>query len=341
MAAAYASGFNTFVPSHEASGHMVVAFSRNPNKFSLNRYVQVVPCKQSVGYYLNLTAAEAARVLNANLADFIWPDGNAAPDGNWGLESFEFFKFSTTRRAYPFALGRKAEEQAGWNILAQHAAIKAQQAMTARTVNVLDLLNTSGNWGTHTDTATNLGGGKFNTGTAADPRIKKALNAAAHVIVKDTLGVVQPEDMVLVIAPDLATKMGESEEIHTYLKENPVALDVVLGNKNVNARFNLPGSIYGYPIVIEDAVKVTSFKNTKTAAYAMTNDNAIMVSRPGGVVGVEGAPSFSTVTIFAYEEMSVEQRDDPDNRRIMGRVVDDFVAVLTATAAGYLITDTL
>jgi hypothetical protein len=299
-----------------------------------------VPVSKSVGYYLNLTAAEAARVINANLADFIWPDGNAAPDGNWGIESFNFEKFFTTRYAYGFSMGRKAEEQADWNILAHHAAIKAQQAMTARTVALLNIAATSGNWGTHTDTATNLGG-KWDAGSATDPNIKQNLNAAAQVIMKDTLGVVQPKDMVLVIAPNLATKMSESQEIHTYLKENPIALDVLRGSENVNAAWGLPPAIYGYPIVIEDAVKVTAHKNTKTTDYALSNDVAMLVSRPGGLQGVEGAPSFSTLTIFAYEEMSVEQRDDPDNRRVLGRIVDDFAPVLTAQASGYLITDTL
>lgn len=339
--AGYASGFNTFVPSFEASGHLVVSFSRNPKSFALNRYVQIVPVTKSVGYFLNLTAAEAARVINTNLSDFIWPDGNAAPDGNWGLESFTFVKYSTSRYAYPFAMGRKAEEQADWNILAHHAAIKAQQAMTARTLQILTLATTTGNWGSHTDTATNLSGGKWDAGTPTAPYIKKSLNAAAHVIMKDTLGVVQPKDMVLVIAPNLATKMSESQEVHTYLKENPIALDVLKGNENVNAVWGLPPSIYGYPIVVEDTVRVSTHKDTRTADYALSGDVALLVSRPGGLVGVEGTPSFSTLTVFAYEEMSVEQRDDPDNRRVMGRVVDDFASALTASAAGYLIQDTL
>ena len=341
MAAAYASGFNTFIPNHQASGHMVVSFSRNPNTFAINRYAQIVPVNQSVGYYLNLTASEAARVLNTNLAEFVWPDGNAAPDGNWGTESFEWKKFSTIRYAYPFSIGRKAEEQAEWNVLAQHAAIKAQQAITARTLAMLEKATDTANWGSHTATATALGGGFWSTGTATDPRIKKTLNAAAHAIVKDTLGVVQPKDMVLVIPPDLATVMSESQEVHSYLKENPIAYDVLRGNANVNAAWGLPPAIYGYPIVIEDTVRVSSKKNTRTVDYALSENRALLVSRPGGLVGVEGAPSFSTLTIFAYEEMSVEQKDDPDNRRVKGRVVDDFDTAITSNAAGYLITATV
>lgn len=342
MATGYPSGTNTFVPSFEASGQLVVGFSRNPKSFPLNRYVQVVPVTQSIGYYLNLTAEEAARVVNSNLADFIWPDGNAAPDGNWALESFEFKRFATTRYAYPFALGQKSVQQSQWDILAAHAAIAAQKAMTARTVAVLGVLTTAGNWGDHTDTATSLGGGKWDVGAGLTPYIKKTLNAAAQEIMKDTLGVVQPKDMVLVITPAAASKMSESPEIHDYLRENVIALDVLKGSENVNAAWGLPPSLYGYPLVIEDAVRVTSRKNaTKVAGYAMGDDNALLLSRPNGLVGVEGSPSFSTATIFAYEEMTVESREDADNRRTLGRVVDDFDAVLTASASGYFITDIL
>jgi hypothetical protein len=65
------------------------------------------------------------------------------------------------------------------------------------------------------------------------------------------------------------------------------------------------------------------------------------VSRPGGLVGVEGASSFSTCQIFAYEDMTVEQFNDPMNRRIEGRVIDNSVAAVVAPVGGYLIGDVI
>jgi hypothetical protein len=40
--------------------------------------------------------------------------------------------------------------------------------------------------------------------------------------------------------------------------------------------------------------------------------------------------------VFAYEEMTVEQRDDPDNRRISGRVVEDYDVKIVAPVTGFI-----
>ena len=56
-------------------------------------------------------------------------------------------------------------------------------------------------------------------------------------------------------------------------------------------------------------------------------------------MGAEGVPDFSTLSIFAYEDMTVETEDDTWNRRVRGRVVDDSAVVLTAPLSGYLLTD--
>ena len=81
MASVYPSGTNTYIPSFDATGELIVSFSRNPKSFSLNRYTTITPVKKSTGYYLKLTAEQAARVSNSNLNDFVWSDGNDAATG--------------------------------------------------------------------------------------------------------------------------------------------------------------------------------------------------------------------------------------------------------------------
>ena len=61
-----------------------------------------------------------------------------------------------------------------------------------------------------------------------------------------------------------------------------------------------------------------------------------MVARPGGLESSEGSQSFGTAHIFSYEEMSTEQRDDPDNRRISGRVVEDYDVQIVAPITGFI-----
>src|ERR1051326_3751663 len=97
MAAAFPSGFNTFVPSFDATGKLVVAYSRNPKDFAINKWVTMIPVKRSVGYYLKLTAENAARILSSNVSDFLWTDGNDAPHGEYNTESFNFQLFNTIR----------------------------------------------------------------------------------------------------------------------------------------------------------------------------------------------------------------------------------------------------
>lgn len=340
MAAAFPSGSNTYVPSHEASGGLTVGFSRNPKKFKINQWAKIVPVKKGSGYYLRITAEEAARVINADLNDFVWHDGQEAPMGNDNLESFEYVKFATQRYAYPFNLGDKAVDQADWKVLEVHGGIAAQKAMTARTIKALGVLTTTGNWGSSTDTATNLGGGKWDVSGATDKFILKAFGAASEAILKATLGVATQEDLVCIINPNVARQMAESEEIRDFIKQSPVAMAQVRGDvPSQTGQWGLPDRLYGIKIVVEDAIRVTSKKGaTRAAGYCMPAATAIFATRTEGLVGMEGIPEFSTFQLFMYEEHTVETKRDSDNRRTVGRVVDDFDAELVAPASGYLVT---
>jgi len=133
--------------------------------------------------------------------------------------------------------------------------------------------------------------------------------------------------------------MSVCQEIQDHLKgsyDAAKSLTTQLGSVN---RFGLPEVLYGYKIVIEKTVKVTSPKGATVAkSYVLGDDTPFMCSRPGGLEGVEGSPSFSTVTAFIYEEMSVESKHDRDNRRHLGRAVDNLAMVLTAPTSGFLFT---
>lgn len=126
MAFAYPSGTNTFVPTFDATGHLIVNYSRNPKDFPLNKWISLIPVKKQIGYYLRLDKQQAARVINSDLSEFAWPDSADAPNGNWGTEQHQFFSFEARRYSFPFELGYLSLEQADWKIDAQHAAIVAQ-----------------------------------------------------------------------------------------------------------------------------------------------------------------------------------------------------------------------
>jgi hypothetical protein len=166
-----------------------------------------------------------------------------------------------------------------------------------------------------------------------------------RAINKSTLGVIKHPDVVLLMDPDAAAMLAQSQEIHTYLKESPFALAQIRGDvPSQNGVWGLPDQLYTVKLVVDDTVVVTSKKGAATTTYQyalnfLTNKALYLVSRPGGLEGVEGGPAFSTLMMFAYEEMTMETLNDADNRRVLGSVVTDFSMLMTSDKSAYKITN--
>lgn len=336
---------NTYVPSTEATNNMIVDFSRNVDSFAINKYIQVMPVSNDVGYFTRMTVEEAGRILRTNLADHVWADGEDAPSTHGNTEKHDFIAYKTQRYHYGFNLGKKAAEQASWDILAQHGRIKAQQAMTARTQLAVTLATTSGTYdSTHVSAAASIPGatGAWDVSTTARQDIKRSIDYALDIIRLDTLGAVNVSDFKLVMSPGCARKIAISQEIVDFIKGSPAAMDHIRGKLGPNAQYGLPADLYGVEVVIEDAVKVTSRKGaTRAASYVLGDATPFIVARPGSLVVAKDsnqAPRFSALTMFAYEEMTVESKYDEDNRVHRGRIVEDYVMAATAPIAGFLFT---
>lgn len=343
MAAGIASGLGTFVPSFEASGKLQVEYSRNPKKFALNKYAKLIPVKESIGYYLEIDNDEAARVLQTSLENSAWADGQEAPKGDDFKTTHYFRQFATRRYLTAFNLGQKAVEQASWDIIASYGRAAAQRRMTERTQYAVTTYSTTGNWGGNTDTCTNIAGGKLDVSTTSLNYIKELIQKVADKILKATIGAVNWEDMNMIMNPTTATLISRSAEFVDHLIQSPFALAQVRGDApSQNGRWGLPDQLFGMNVVIEDAVKVTAAKGqtvtSSDRAYILDTGTIAFMSRPEGLMGSEGVPDFSTLQIFSYEDMTVETKNDPDNRRTAGRVVDDFEVKLVAPASGYLVT---
>lgn len=345
----FPSATDVFVPNWEASGRLAVGYARNVKDFAVNKYVQLVKSPKVRGYWMKLTAQEAARVVSTN--DYVWSWAQERPLRPDGLESFNLNEFTVTRYDYGFNLDHDTIEQAEWEVAEQHAKIHAAKAMTARTINVLSAITTTSNWQTsndadmtsnHTNTATSLAGGQFDKGTSVTPYIKIGLDKIAAQILLDTLGTVTPDKLQVIINPNQARLWAESPEIHDYIKGSPAAIDEIRTGSSPNARYGpgLPSQIYGYPILVEPTVKVTSRKGaTLSKSFAFPDQQVAVVARVGELEGVYGMPSFSSVSLFWYkDEMTLERFDDPKNRRAEYHVVDAYTAVVTSPLSGYLVT---
>lgn len=334
---------NTYIRNHEATDKLVIHYSRDPKKFPLNRYIQMKEVSKDSGYYLQITAEEAGRIVGGNLNEFVWPDGADRPVRNAGWEQFRYEDYRTQRFDFDYTIGYKSEKQADWDIRATGAATKAQQAMTARTKAVHVVLAATGNWdATHVKDVSTITGntGSWELSTTQRSDIKRSLNFASNLIRRDTLAVVRKEDMMLVMGPVTAQRVGESQEIRDYIKGSEDAWKEVVNQEGRYSEYGLPNSIYGYEVVVEDSVVVTSARGaTVVRADVIADGTVYMLARPGGLVAtVESGPSWSTCMLFMYEEMTVETFDSDEDRRTCGHVVEDFAPVMTSPVSGFYFT---
>lgn len=337
-------GLSTYVPSTNdlATGALQVEFTRSVNSFPITRYAQIVPVTKMTGYYLRQDTDDNIRLGTTN--EFAWPLGNDRPTGK--QNAFDFFQYATQRFAFPFYIPQETAQQAAWDVVAQHARSKAQLAMTARTQRAATVLTTTGNWGSNTvanPTASPISAASYwNGSTVANASIQTSIQAVMRQISLRTGGAVSPNQLIMVISPTVAHAISQSPEVREYVRNYPQALNFLQGSDTF-ARYGLPPTLFGLgDVVVDDSVKNTSKKGnaTQTNSY-IYGESAVFLSRPGGLVGVEGATSFSTLQLFAYEDMTVEQFNDPMNRRIEGRVIDNSVPTLVAPVSGYLIEDVL
>lgn len=352
---------NVYVPTFSpgASGALQTEFSRNPASFALNQYVQVVPVSKRVGKYLRINPDDGGRVEST--AEYSWPDGQNRPRG--GEADHEFVDYATERYAYSFQMGNITVEQADWDIVAAHGRSKAQKAMTARTLRMNTLLNTAGNWpADNTDTATAVGGGVWLASTEANGFIQAGIQGVRLAVLQATVGAVDMEsEFVMVMGPTVATEISQAPEIKSYIKNYPRGEDFLRGQAVFN-QWGLPPELWGVRVVVDSTVRVSSVKDVPPGTTASTKvtlwdnpgtGNVVFLSRPGGLIGTEGVPSFSTASVYVYApeggpdgegrggDMFVETRTDDWNRITMGSVVEDVDEVLTAPISGFLLTNVL
>jgi hypothetical protein len=340
---AVGGGLNTYVPSTNAlaTGALQVEFTRAVNTFPITKYAQIVAANQMTGYYLRLNSDDNVRVTDVN--EFIWPLGNDRPVGK--MNEQDFVAFTCQRFAFPFYIPNETVKQAAWDVVAQHARSKAQLAMTARCMRMATTLTGStaqtafNNVGNYASSGTNSPGGAAWT-TSTTNVIQKGVQGILQKISLATGGAVRGEtDIMMVISPTVANLLSQTSEVRDYVKNYPAALPFLQGN-DVFAKYGLPPNLFGVQVVVDDSVKITTKKGASSTTRSFVFGNsAVFVSRPGGLIGVEGSTSFSTVQLFAFEDMTVENWDDPKDRRIEGRVIDNSTSELVAPVSGYLVLD--
>lgn len=348
MAAVYPSASNVAVPNMEATNRLVIDFARNIRDFPVLRYSQIVPVKRVTGLYLRMTVEEAGRILNSDLSEFVWPDGQDAPIGLDETESFEFENFRTERYLYRAAIGDRTRENAEWDIVNQHASIKARQAMTARTQRAAaKIFDTSLYPASHVIDVNSTFGAKWNAADTSNYVIRKSLNTAVQKILDDTLGAVKASHLCLVMSDTVAKAIAESKEFADYLKGSPDALGALRyqfkDDSTLPNTFGLPKRLYGLEVIVDDTRKVTSKRKASapTITSVLPTNMAAVVARVGALEAPYSPVAFSTCCFFMQQEMGVETIYDQPNKRTLVRVIEEFDCQLVAPATGVLLNNVL
>lgn len=350
------SAFNGFIPS--ATGQ-AISYIRNPDEFQVNNYVQYLEAPETQGYYAVIDRDTPARVVTDEEYDF--EDGAERPVTPYNGLFFAWQNFRTKRRNVGTVLGDQAVEMAqdAWKALEHHIGAISQIAITLRTWRVIQLLEATGNWNGNTADANVLNNGAGNWTTSSDDpnntnynAIKRSLIEAVRRILISSRGFVRARDLVLLVSPGLAQAMANTGEIHNYLRNSgPFSLGVLEGKEpNLNEDWGIPKILYGIPVIVEDAVRVTDRPTaaggvgtgaSSNASTIKADTSAVLMSRKGGIDGQYGSPSFSTLQVYWFQYlMSIFAWHEPRNARTLVDATEQYIEVLAAPESGFLITNT-
>lgn len=337
-------GMNTYIPTLELSGNLMIEYGRNLDKYPVNRYCRVTPVKQVRGAYLRFDPLSLARLGSTPAVNNNWAPGNLRPTGFDNTLGFETKTFQTTRYNFGKTLDKRAVDLANWPILKAHSDALAQEAMTHRAWRVANVLFDSTQYdATHVLAASAASGtGFLNGGTTGDPRIKNAWDYSARLIMQDTMGRVQFGGLSVLMNHNTALRLSSTREIREYVMQSPTARDDLMLRKSpINAAFGLPSVLYNYNIIVENTFYNSYNRNASgaTGTVVVPDNQCLVFLTDGPQETVEGAPSFNTAHVFTYEEFTVETTEDTRNRLQFLDIVMDYDVQIVAPPTAVLLTN--
>lgn len=340
--------YSGYAPSTEATGGLLIGYARNEKDWAVLRITKTINVKQMVGLYIKWASQQAARISSDGSAEE-WADGTIADSGVDNVEAFQMEGYRTKRYRYAFGIGELTAQQATFGMVVANQSVEAQRCMTQRTNMCYRAIASATYPSGQNVIVDNAGAGgalfasgdNFATGTTANPYIKIALNDVAVSINQNTLGKVTPAQLKIVMNPNTARTMSQSQEIQDLVKQSIWGMAQLRGDsaKN-NGQWGLPDKLYNYEVEVDPTVMSTGLRPSFTPIYAMPENTIYVLARIGALEGLLGEPSFSTVCGFFYGgEMVTELKNDIDNKMILGRIITNYQYVVVAPESGGILTD--
>ena len=342
--AIYPGNASTVIPLFELSGNLMVAYGRNKSDINPNKYSRVTPVKSKVGNYLRFEPKDLVRLTGLE-ASTNWSPGTPRPTGFDNTLGYTVQPFRVQRKAFGTTLDKESVDIASFPVMKTHTAALGQKAMTHVAYRVSAALSNTANFdATHVFTASTASGtGFLSGGTTADPRIKNAFDYAARLVQKDTFGAVKFGQLSVLMNHVTAQRLGSSREIREYVMQHEKAIDAIRLEKGsvYNALYGLPDRLYGYNVVVEDTFynAANRANSAETGSTVFPDNTIVMFLADGDLEQPEGASSFSTCHRFAYEEFTMETKDDTWNRLIELSVVLNYDVQIVAPPTGCILTN--
>lgn len=345
------SAYNGYIP--QATG-LVVAFVRKESEFPLNRYVQYIPTPTKVGAWVDVERDQQVREYTDEST--AWEDGASRKQmGQDNKVSTKYVEFRTQRRNRAWTLGYEAIDQTkDFKLKPLHIDATISQMMIGRTRRIVSLMETASNWAsTNTGTANSLNAGAGKWSKASDNPDKpeynaifKSLLSVAQVIHLQTNGKVKQQDLRIVLSPGAAILVAASAEITNYCRESPYSKDILQNGLDPQfSKWGLPERYKGWEFIVEDTMRVAEQKKADGSqastprGYIMSDVNAKIISRKGGLDGEYGTQSYSTISMYHYGPlMKVAAFDEPEDELVRGHVSEDTKEICTSNVTGYLLT---
>lgn len=337
-----------YVQTVELSGNLNISFSRNRKDFTVNRWTRQRNCKKPNGLYRYFNPLDFNRVKSGGTNEFAWAPGTAAPTGQDRRMTHTLVQFNCKRKSYPCDLDTQTIDTADFDVQKTETENVAGLAMAVRAVEATTVaVDPANHISTHVNTATSLTTGFLSAATRTDPRIKKALNRQTLKIIRDSNSAIKPSDVAIVMNPNTAQLLSETEEVHTIFANSQFALNQLTGGvANQNAVYGLPPYLYEHPVIVEEETWNPFPRGSASEALTFVfPDNLILMVTVKGDEKNEGlneaSSNLTTVTGFVYEpdDMKVEAATDTYNRLLRMMVVDHFEYQVSAPTTGALITN--
>lgn len=325
-----------------------IEYSRNPDKFHVNRVIQRIFSEKVVGKYLRIDVDEGMRLPDASTRE-TWPDGVRRPAPF--KATHEFPTYTMKRYSDNFDMGSLTIDQATWPIVQSHSAMAASKAMVRKT-RIMEALVTDTTNGVQFFDIAGTVGGTWAAADTANQYILQTKNHAVGLIQDATNGQVREEEIICMMAKSTADVIGESPEYQDWLKRTAgqVTFDALRRSSGMHpSGIVSQGGLYGIPVAVFDERMVTSPVGATKASRQYFSGLGIIDSkdvfkpavfcvRQGGIDGANvsmddearavNAATFSSILEIWKEDMTVEAKTEAFHRITEAAVTTHYDVVL-------------